>query len=178
MCIAQFSDPVVMWIAQFSDPSELPVSRLCLSYTQWAFHPGLSIQGIVRSSNGEVNLSAQKLIQSSRPLTVVDISRGTVKQTGPPDIHARRNVAALHQELLSLWHELPDISAPSESLLEPVRAAAPLVKQFLHDYDRLISCDGHGGTSNTASMTVKKRTCFLTYIESESHNWRLSKTAF
>ncbi|KAK7068675.1 hypothetical protein SK128_004707, partial [Halocaridina rubra] len=135
------ANKVVMWIAQFSDPSDLHVSRLCLSYTQWPFHPGLSIQGIVRSANGEVNLSAQKLIQSSRPLTVVDINRGTVKQTGAPDVHARRNNSALHQELLSLWHDLPDVSAPSESLLEPVRGAAPLVKRFLQDYDRLSSCE-------------------------------------
>ncbi|XP_064088544.1 uncharacterized protein LOC135202961 [Macrobrachium nipponense] len=135
------ANKVVMWIAQFSDPADLHISRLCLSYTQWPFHPGLSIQGIVRSANGEVNLTAQKLIQSSRPLTVVDINRGTVKQTGAPDVHARRNSSALHQELLSLWHDLPDVSAPSESLLEPVRGASSLVKKFLQDYDRLSSCD-------------------------------------
>lgn len=33
-----------MWIAQFSDRSTLHASRLCLSYTQWPFHPGLYIQ--------------------------------------------------------------------------------------------------------------------------------------
>ncbi|KAK8387567.1 hypothetical protein O3P69_018245 [Scylla paramamosain] len=134
------ANKVIMWLAQFSDPSTLPASRLCLSYTQWPFHPGLFIQGIVRSSNGEVNLSAQKLIQSSRPLTVVDVNRGTVKQTGPPDLHARRNSSALRQELVSLWHGLSDISVPSESLLESMRSAAPMVKRFLHDYDRLSSC--------------------------------------
>lgn len=169
------ANKVVMWIAQFSDPSELPVSRLCLSYTQWSFHPGLSIQGIVRSSNGEVNLSAQKLIQSSRPLTVVDISRGTVKQTGPPDIHARRNVAALHQELLSLWHELPDISAPSESLLEPVRAAAPLVKQFLHDYDRLISCDGQVRQNFIRAFLRSLQYTALAIITWTQHEWAVQR---
>lgn len=169
------ANKVVMWIAQFSDPCELPVSRLCLSYTQWSFHPGLSIQGIVRSSNGEVNLSAQKLIQSSRPLTVVDISRGTVKQTGPPDIHARRNVAALHQELLSLWHELPDISAPSESLLEPVRAAAPLVKQFLHDYDRLSSCYGDVRQNFIQAFLRSLQYTALAIITWTQHEWAVQR---
>ncbi|XP_045607779.2 uncharacterized protein [Procambarus clarkii] len=165
------ANKVVMWIAQFSDPSTLHASRLCLSYTQWPFHPGLFIQGIVRSASGEVNLSAQKLIQSSRPLTVVDVNRGTVKQTGPPDVHARRNSSALHQELLSLWHDLPDVSATSESLLEPVRIAAPLVKRFLHDYDRLGSCSNEVRQNFIKAFLRSLQYTALALITWTQHEW-------
>nr|XP_053631440.1 uncharacterized protein LOC128687892 [Cherax quadricarinatus]XP_053631441.1 uncharacterized protein LOC128687892 [Cherax quadricarinatus]XP_053631442.1 uncharacterized protein LOC128687892 [Cherax quadricarinatus]XP_053631443.1 uncharacterized protein LOC128687892 [Cherax quadricarinatus] len=165
------ANKMVMWIAQFSDPSTLPASRLCLSYTQWPFHPGLYIQGIVRSSSGEVNLSAQKLIQSSRPLTVVDVNRGTVKQTGAPDVHARRNSSALHQELLSLWHDLPDVSAPSESLLEPVRVVAPIVKRFLHDYDRLSSCKNEVRQNFIQAFLRSLQYTALALITWTRHEW-------
>ncbi|KAG0729862.1 Guanine nucleotide exchange C9orf72 [Chionoecetes opilio] len=165
------ANKVIMWLAQFSDPSTLPASRLCLSYTQWPFHPGLFIQGIVRSSSGEVNLSAQKLIQSSRPLTVVDVNRGTAKQTGPPDVHARRNSTALRQELVSLWHGLSDMSVPSESLLESVRTAAPLVKRFLHDYDRLSSCGN--GVRQDFIRAFLRSLCYtaLALITWTQHEW-------
>lgn len=165
------ANKVVMWIAQFSDPATLHASRLCLSYAQWPFHPGLFIQGIVRSSNGEVNLSAQKLIQSSRPLTVIDVNRGTVKQTGAPDVHARRNSSALHQELLSLWHDLPDVSVPSESLLEPVRGAAPLVKRFLHDYDRLSSCSSEVRQNFIQAFLRSLQYTALALITWTQHEW-------
>lgn len=165
------ANKVIMWLAQFSDPSTLPASRLCLSYTQWPFHPGLFIQGIVRSSSGEVNLSAQKLIQSSRPLTVVDVNRGTVKQTGPPDVHARRNSTALRQELVSLWHGLSDVSVPSESLLEPTRIAAPLVKRFLHDYDRLSSCHNEVRQDFIRAFLRSLRYTALSIITWTQHEW-------
>ncbi|KAG7167347.1 Guanine nucleotide exchange C9orf72-like [Homarus americanus] len=137
--------------------------------------PNAANKGIVRSSSGEVNLSAQKLIQSTHPLTVVDVNWGTVKQTGAPDVHARRNSSALHQELLSLWHDLPDVSAPSESLLEPVRVAAPLVKRFLHDYDRLSSCNNEVRHNFIRAFLRSLQYTALALITWTQHEWSVQR---
>ncbi|KAK3892947.1 hypothetical protein Pcinc_003215 [Petrolisthes cinctipes] len=165
------ANKMIMWLAQFSDPSTLHASRLCLSYSQWPFHPGLYLQGIVRNSSGEVNLTARKLLQSYHPITVIDVGWGTVKQTGTPDLHAKRNASALRQELLSLWHDLPDVSVPSESLLEPVRGVAPLVKKFLHDYDRLGSCESEVRQGFITAFLRSLHYIALALITWTQHQW-------
>ncbi|XP_076029547.1 guanine nucleotide exchange factor C9orf72 homolog isoform X2 [Oratosquilla oratoria] len=169
------ANKVIMWVAQFSPEADQHLSRLSLSYAQWPFQPGLAVQGVVRNPSGEVNLSANELVLSPRPLTLVDVTRGTVRQMAPFDVHARRRVKALQLELCSLWESSPDIAAPTESLFEAVTEASPLVKRFLQDSDRLVSCVEEVRAQFTQAFLRSLKYTALAFITWTQNEWAVQR---
>ena len=66
----------------------------------------------MRNLSGEVNLSSKNLLASHRPLTVVDLNGGSVKQT--LNALTSNKMSTFRQELIAMWHDLPSVGSPSQ----------------------------------------------------------------
>ncbi|CAL4179869.1 unnamed protein product, partial [Meganyctiphanes norvegica] len=95
---------------------ELHIDRYVLNITQMQVNTGV-MDGIVRGMNGSVNLSAEDLLLSPRPVTVVDLSAGTVRQTSQPHLHSQTYANALHQHMLADWNNIADVPTHSQSFM-------------------------------------------------------------
>ncbi|KAL7637034.1 UNVERIFIED_CONTAM: hypothetical protein RMT77_012792 [Armadillidium vulgare] len=131
------ANKIVMWLGQFLPKEDRATSRISLSDLFWPFQPGVVVQAVIRSPN----MSSSKLLDSMRPLTLIDLNSNSVRQMTPMNIHSKNSSATFRMQLMALWYSLDHAPAPSYSLFETVETPAPLVKRFLHEYDTLASCD-------------------------------------